>query len=68
MIRLGVIGYGARMRGILDIIERLGADAQVAAITDVRNDEIREEIRQSGRDPSAIRFHTDADEMLEEGG
>ncbi len=68
MIRLGVIGYGTRIRGILDIIERLGADARVVAITDVRNDEIREEIRQAGGDPAGIRFHTDADEMLQEGG
>jgi len=68
MIRLGVIGYGLRIRGILDIIGRLCADARVTAITDIRNDEIREDIRRAGGDPSGIRFYTDADEMLEAGG
>ena len=34
MIRLGVIGYGFRMQGILEIIDSLGRDANVVAICD----------------------------------
>lgn len=67
MIRLGVIGYGGRMRGILGLLDRLAVDAGVVAVTDVRNDEVRETMRVDGRDPDSVRFYTDAGQMLEDG-
>lgn len=65
MLRLGVIGYGGRIQGILNIIESLRAGAQLVAITDVRNDEIRQHMRNRGQNPDPIEFCADADEMLD---
>lgn len=65
MIRLGVIGYGARAQGVLGLADRLNAGLEVTAITDVRNDEIRRCLEDRGKDPSKIAFYTDADEMLD---
>jgi predicted dehydrogenase len=65
MIRLGVIGYGGRIQGILEIIDRLQAGAQLVAITDVRNDQIRQQMTAQGKDPAAVHFYTNPDEMLD---
>jgi predicted dehydrogenase len=64
MIRLGVIGYGGRIQGILGIIEQLQAGTQLVAITDVRNEQIRQQMTAQGKDPAAVHFYTDPDQML----
>lgn len=64
-IRLGVIGYGARAQGVIGLIDRLSAGVEVTAITDVRNDRLREQIASSGGDADKIHFYIDPDEMLE---
>ncbi len=64
MIRLGVIGYGGRAQGVIGLIYRLNSGLEVTAITDVRNDAIREQMTSQGKDPSKIAFYTDPDEML----
>lgn len=61
-MRIGVIGYGGRARGVLGIIDKLNAGAQVAAITDVRNDEIKQQL---GEHAASVAFYTDPDEMLD---
>ncbi len=61
MIRLGVIGYGGRIQGIIHLMSRLNAGTEVVAITDVRNDEIKQQMQ----DPSRVAFYTDPDEMLD---
>ncbi len=65
MIKLGVIGYGGRAQGMLGDIERLNARAEVVAITDVRNDEIKKQMESAGKDVSKVAFYTDADEMMD---
>jgi predicted dehydrogenase len=65
MVRLGVIGYGSRIQGVLHLIGCLGTDAEVVAITDVRNDEIRKQMKDRGSDPDKVAFYSDADEMLD---
>ncbi|MCX8052924.1 MAG: Gfo/Idh/MocA family oxidoreductase, partial [Armatimonadetes bacterium] len=65
MLRLGVIGYGGRAQGVIEIIRRFNAGVEVTAITDVRNDEIRQQMSERGQDPSHVAFYTDADEMLD---
>ena len=62
MIRLGVIGYGERMRGLVGVMKQMNAGAQVTSITDVRNDEIKQHMAAAGKDVS---FYNDADEMLD---
>jgi len=64
MIRLGVIGYGGRARGVIDLINRLNAGVEMVAITDVRNDEIKRQMADSG-DSSNVAFHEDPDVMLD---
>ena len=61
MIKLGVIGYGGRIQGVLKIIESLQTNAKVIAITDVRNDVIR----QQQANPDNVRFYMDPDDMLD---
>jgi len=62
MIRLGVIGYGGRARGVVGLIEALNAGVEVVAITDVRSDEIRQQL---GEGAAKVAFYTDPDEMLD---
>ena len=64
MLKLGVIGYGARIRGVIGLLQKLTPDAVVVAITDVRNDEIRRDLTAAGRKPDEVRLYADADEML----
>lgn len=61
MLRLGVIGYGGRIRGVLreiDVYKR----SKLVAIADPRAEEIRS---QFGEDLVDVQFFTDADEMLD---
>ena len=68
MLKLGVIGYGGRIRGVLEEIYRLTDQAVVTAITDTRIEQIREELttadQNAGRDIKREYFQ-DADEMLD---
>ncbi|MDP9375935.1 MAG: Gfo/Idh/MocA family oxidoreductase [Chloroflexota bacterium] len=43
MIRLGVIGYGRRMRHVLATIDRFGAGTKVVALVDPRAEALRQE-------------------------
>ena len=62
MIKLGVIGYGNRIKTILAEVEKQDPTAKVTAITDVRNDAIAKEL---GDKAATIHFYTDAKQMLE---
>ncbi len=66
MLKLGVIGYGGRIQGVLDIVNSRQAGTQLVAITDVRNEEIRQQMAAQGRDPTAVHFYTDPDQMLDQ--
>ena len=65
MIRIGVIGYGGRMHGVVNLMQRLNAGTEVVAITDVRNDEIRQQMKAQDKDPSKVAFYDDPDRMLD---
>lgn len=61
--QMGVIGYGGRIKGVIDsYIRVLEPAARVVAITDVRNEEIRGQL---GPEAKGIRFYDDADRMLD---
>ncbi len=63
MIRLGVIGYGTRMRWVLDTIDRVGSDAMVTALVDPQADALRAAY------PSPLRsaaIYEHVDRMLDE--
>lgn len=62
-LRMGVIGYGGRIAGVIkSCIQAIDNTAKVTAITDVRNDELRQQL---GRAADDIKFYTDADRMLD---
>jgi predicted dehydrogenase len=63
MSRLGVIGYGHRMRHILQTIDRFYAGAEVVAVLDPREEELRSTF------PNAlvgVSFCDDVDRMLDD--
>lgn len=64
MLKMGVIGYGGRIRGVVHLIRKFNAGAEVTAIADVRNDEIRAQMKQEGANPDAVRFYDDPARML----
>ena len=72
MIRLGVIGYGGRAQGVLGLIGQLNAGTEVVAITDVRNDEIKQQLANRRAEDGLhqaqadkMGFYDDPDEMLD---
>ena len=65
MSRLGVIGYGNRMRGVLATIGRFKSGARVSAVVDPRADELR---RQYPDALEGVTFYHDVDEMLDSSG
>ncbi len=65
MIRIGVIGYGGRMQGVVSLMQQLNAGTEVTAVADVRHEEIKQELKSKGQNPDNISFYSDADEMLD---
>jgi predicted dehydrogenase len=63
-MRLAIIGYGSRTRGVLSELRAGCEQLDLVAITDVRNEQIRQTLRQEGLDPHRVRFFDDADTML----
>lgn len=61
-MRLGVIGYGGRIRGVLRSVMRLAPEAKVVAITDPRKEEIAAEMGDAAKE---VTFFDDADGMLD---
>lgn len=61
MLKIGVIGYGGRIHGIVDKLIATGK-CELTAIMDVRCNEIREELQEKHPD---VRCYSDADEMLQ---
>src|SRR4051794_14392253 len=61
MSRLGVIGYGTRMRHILQTIERFHADTEIVAILDPRESELRAAFPDA---LAKVSFFDDVDRML----
>lgn len=62
-LRMGVIGYGGRIAGVIDsCIRPLDETVDVTAITDIRNDELRQQLGERGE---RIHFYEDPDRMLD---
>jgi len=64
-MRLGVIGYGGRIRHMIQEVIKQDASCHVAAIVDVRQDAIREERLSNGEDP--VLYFATPEEMLQSG-
>ncbi|MFD0869032.1 MULTISPECIES: Gfo/Idh/MocA family protein [Paenibacillus] len=60
-MKLGVIGYGARISHVIDEIIRQDPSCRIAAITDIRKDKVRQE-HQKLQD---VTFYDSAEQMLD---
>jgi len=61
MLRLGIIGYGGRIRGIISGLRNFGEDFTIAAIADPRGAELKEELEEL-KDTA---IYDDADALLD---
>lgn len=64
-LRVGVIGFGRRIQGVLSAMQGM-ADLELVGVTDVRNEQIRDQMQDSGKNPESVHFYDDADRMLDE--
>lgn len=65
MIRLGVIGYGRRLRHMVAVIDRFNAETRVVSIVDPRAEALKAEFPDSLADAT---IYDDAGRMLDAGG
>jgi predicted dehydrogenase len=65
MIRLGVIGFGRRMRHIVSVIDRFAADTRIVALLDPNADALMAEFPET---LAHATVYDDAERMLDEGG
>lgn len=62
---IGIIGFGQRIRSILNQLLQYDLGVKLAAVTDINRETVETGLRESGLDPSKINVYADADEMLE---
>ena len=62
MIRLGVIGYGQRIHGVVQILRTVAPDLRVAGIVDPDEDGVRGRLAECDRQDAV--FYADADKMV----
>ena len=65
MLRLGVIGYGARAEGLLKNFVDFDMGVELAAVFDKQRERSVRKIKGSGFDPDKVKFYEDAEEMLD---
>jgi len=63
MYRMGVIGYGARISGMVGIIQTFKADTALVAVADPQADKVKAQLAEQGFD--GVKLYADADEMLD---
>lgn len=65
-MRIGIIGFGKRIQGMFNTLERQEmGDITLAAITDIRNDEIKKLLEEEGRNPLEINYYDNPDKMMD---
>lgn len=63
MLKIGVIGFGTRISGIVNRLLESG-EVELTAVMDIRIPELKEKFEKDGIYKN-VRFYTDADEMLQ---
>jgi len=63
-VKLGVIGYGKRIRDIVKLVRECCPDAVVTAVADIRPEAVRQSMRDDGVDMGTAQVFEDADAML----
>jgi predicted dehydrogenase len=64
-MEIGIIGYGRRMSGLVEMLHTFDAGVHIAAIADTDIEGVKRRLAKSGREAVGCRFFTDADEMLD---
>jgi len=64
MIKVAVVGYGFRIKGLLQIMNEQDPDCKVVAITDLKHHDIKLGMMAQGIDTAGISFYDDIDQML----
>lgn len=64
-MKIGVIGYGGRIAGVIDIILKFDMGVEIAAITEINVEKARKTLVQKGVDIKNISFYESADKMLD---
>jgi predicted dehydrogenase len=66
MPKVGVIGYGLRIRCVIKLMRELDPEVEITAIADPRStEELKKDLKEGGCDPSIVTFYNDADEMFD---
>ena len=63
MLRIGVIGFGGRIRSMIVLLRAFKEDFKVVAVADPRTEEVKAELEEDKH--TDARLYADADEMLE---
>src|SRR3569833_3024574 len=64
VLKLGVIGYGKRMRDIVKFVCQSSPQATLVAVADIRPDAVRASMAEAGVDADRVQIFADADDML----
>ena len=64
-LKIGVIGYGNRMRGLLRMVERFNANTRIAAVADPHFQDIRASLESEGKKAHDCPYFASADDMLD---
>lgn len=65
MFRIGVIGYGFRISGVIKMMMSLEEAVRIIAITDIDFDKVRVNLSENGVEPDSVRLYADSDEMMD---
>jgi len=63
MHRIGVVGYGSRISGVVAIVRDFKADTALVAVADPQADKVKAQLAEQGFE--RVRLYADADEMLD---
>jgi len=63
-MNIGVIGYGFRISGMVQILMNLEMGVNLVSVCDVNHEAVKETLRQQNFAVDSIRFYTEADDML----
>ena len=64
-IKLGVIGYGRRIRHIAKLVREIDPEANIVAVTDIHPDAVKAVLPDYGLDPEKVQLFDDPDRMLD---
>ena len=63
MLRMGVIGFGSRISGLVGAVQNFKADTALVAVADPQTDKVAAQLKEQGIED--VTLYTDADEMLD---